>query len=167
MSEIIRPLETGDHQNVLDIYNHYVLKTPITFDIEPATLLTRKDWFDSFATYPCFVACDGSDQLLGYACAAAFRCRFGWRLSAEVTIYLAPDFSGRGLGTRLYARLFEALEASHHRAYAEIALPNEASVALHLKFGFEPIGLMSEAGHKFNRFWDVACYEKKLKKLPE
>ena len=63
------------------------------------------------------------------------------------------------------------LEASYHRLYAGIALPNEdlweASVALHLKFGFEPIGLMSEAGHKFNRFWDVACYEKKLKKLPE
>ncbi len=169
INEIIRPLAAADHQAVLDIYNHYVLTTPFTFDTEPFTLAARKDWFDSFAAYPCLVACEegkheDGGKILGYACAGVFRRRPAYRTSAEVAIYLAPDDNilGKGLGARLYSKLFDSLGTSYHRAYARIVQPNPASVALHRKCGFQQVGLMSEVGYKFNRFWDVAWYEKKM-----
>ncbi len=56
-------------------------------------------------------------------------------------------------------RLFAALSgADVHRAFAGIALPNEASIALHCALGFEPVGVYQEVGRKFGRFWDVAWY---------
>ena len=70
--------------------------------------------------------------------------------------------SGRN-GTKLYTVLFEELkEASFHRAYANITLPNPASVALHERFGFTHEGTLHEVGRKFKRFHDVATYEKHL-----
>jgi phosphinothricin acetyltransferase len=85
--------------------------------------------------------------------------------SVEVTIYLAPDAGGCGVGTRLYKALFEALaDEDLHRAYAGIAQPerNEASVRLHERFGFRHVGTYREVGRKFGRYWDVAWYEKEL-----
>ena len=83
--------------------------------------------------------------------------------SVEVSVYCAPEAAGRGVGTLLYASLFEALAGEDlHRAYAGITQPNEASVRLHARFGFRPIGMYEEVGRKFDRYWDVAWYEKKL-----
>jgi phosphinothricin acetyltransferase len=81
----------------------------------------------------------------------------------ETSVYLAPDAVGRGAGTRLYEKLFKALEGEDvHRAYAGIALPNPASVGLHERFGFKRAGHFTEQGRKFGRYWDVAWYEKAL-----
>ncbi|GAA3789195.1 hypothetical protein GCM10022206_31330 [Streptomyces chiangmaiensis] len=81
----------------------------------------------------------------------------------EVTVYLAPRATGRGVGTRLYSALFASLTGENlHRAYAGVAQPNEASVRLHERFGFRHIGTYREVGYKFGRYWDVAWYEKEL-----
>lgn len=81
----------------------------------------------------------------------------------EVTVYLAPDAGGRGIGTLLYKALFAALAGEDlHRAYAGIAQPNEASTRLHERFGFRYVGTYREVGRKFGRYWDVAWYEKDL-----
>lgn len=80
-----------------------------------------------------------------------------------MSVYCAPEAAGRGIGTLLYTALFEALAGEDlHRAYAGIALPNEASVRLHDRFGFRHLGTYEEVGRKFDRYWDVAWYEKKL-----
>ena len=61
------------------------------------------------------------------------------------------------------ASLFDALrEEDVHRAYAGVALPNEASLALHRRFGFTEIGTFREVGRKFGRWWDVTWLEKPL-----
>ncbi len=63
----------------------------------------------------------------------------------------------------LYARLFEALAGQDLKiAIAGITLPNDASVKLHASFGFEPAGIMHDVGRKFDRFWDVGWFEKRL-----
>ena len=81
----------------------------------------------------------------------------------ETSIYLVPAATGKGVGRALYAALFDSLAGEDlHRAYALISLPNEASVALHERFGFSLAGTMREIGRKFDRFWDVAFYEKAL-----
>jgi phosphinothricin acetyltransferase len=103
-----------------------------------------------------------SGEPAGYASSREFRAKAAYRQSVETTIYLDPEVVGRGLGRSLYGALLRILESetSVHRAYAGIALPNEASVALHRGLGFRPVGTFHEAGHKFDRYWDVAWYEK-------
>jgi phosphinothricin acetyltransferase len=49
-----------------------------------------------------------------------------------------------------------------HRAVAGITVPNQASFALHARFGYEPVGVFGEQGRKFGRYWDVAWFEKAL-----
>jgi phosphinothricin acetyltransferase len=160
---VIRRIERGDLPALLDIYNHYVRETPITFDIEPRTLEQRLTWFDAFASsgrYQCFVAVkDG--RPLGWASSHRYNDRAAYDTTVSASIYLAPYACGQGLGKRLYATLFDALgNEDIHRIFGGITLPNQASVGLHRSFGFEPIGIYREVGRKFGRFWDVAAYLK-------
>jgi len=81
----------------------------------------------------------------------------------ETSVYLAPVESGRGLGRKLYQNLLDALAREDvHRAFGGIALPNEPSVGLHLALGFRHVGTYREVGRKFDRYWDVAWYERAL-----
>ncbi|SCK39497.1 phosphinothricin acetyltransferase [Streptomyces sp. WMMB 714] len=102
-------------------------------------------------------------QVLGFASSSPFRTRPAYSTSVEVSVYVAPEAAGRGIGTLLYEHLFAALEGQDlHRAYAGITVPNAASVRLHERFGFELVGTYSEAGRKFGRYHDVQRYEKAL-----
>jgi phosphinothricin acetyltransferase len=100
----------------------------------------------------------------GYASSDQFRAKPAYARSVEISIYLGPEDCGAGCGTGLYASLLEALEeeVTIHRAYAGISLPNEASIALHQRFGFKRVGTYSEVGFKFGRYWDVVWLERAL-----
>jgi len=166
MSDIsIRRAEPADLSPLLDIYNDYVLNTSITFDIEPRTLAQRQEWLDRVADrgrYQCFVAATGAKPI-GWACSAKFKEKEAYATSIETSVYCARGYTGRGIGRRLYAALFESLQGEDvHRAYGGITLPNEASIALHVAMGFRPIGTYREVGRKFGRFWDVALYERAM-----
>jgi phosphinothricin acetyltransferase len=163
---VVRPARTEDLPRLTQIYNHYVLNTPITFDLEPFTVeQRRKDWLSKFsATGPhqLFVA-EERGVVLGYAGTTGFRDRRAYDTTVETTIYCDPSATGRGVGTQLYSALFDALEGEDIRlAIAGTTIPNDASIALHERFGFTPVGVMHEVGRKFDRYWDVAWYEKKL-----
>lgn len=161
----IRPAGPADLAQLNAIYNHYVETSPATFDIEPITMEQRREWFTHYTTsgrYRLFVASEGS-LVLGYASSSPLRPRRAYETSVETTAYIAADATGRGIGTALYGALFEALtEEDLHRAYAGITQPNPASVALHERFGFTPVGTFTEQGRKFGRYWDVAWFEKPL-----
>ena len=87
--------------------------------------------------------------------------RPAYATSVETSVYVHVDALGQRIGTRLYTALFAALtEEQVHRAYAQVTLPNPASVALHRRFGFHEIGLQSEVGYKFGRYWSVQLFEK-------
>ncbi len=165
MSDIvIRRAESADLPALLAIYNHYVVNTPITFDIEPRTSEQRREWLDQFAgsgRYQCFVAV--RSEAIGWACSGRFKERAAYDTAVETSIYLAPGEQGKGLGRRLYATLFGALESEDvHRAFGGVTLPNEASVGLHRAMGFTPVGTYREVGRKFGRYWDVAWFQKAL-----
>ncbi|MGW7368193.1 N-acetyltransferase family protein [Streptomyces sp. NPDC054841] len=150
-----------------ELYNHYVRDTAITFDTAVFTPEQRLPWLRSHpedGPHRLLVAQDvRSGRILGYATSSAFRPKAAYSTSVEVSVYCAPDTGRRGIGTLLYKALFEALaDEDLHRAYAGIALPNEASVKLHERFGFRHIGTYEEVGRKFGEYWDVAWYEKKL-----
>lgn len=162
---MIHPAREQDLEAINDIYNHYVRETHITFDDEPMTMDARREWFahyDATGRHRVLVALDG-DRVIGFATSSRFRPKPGYLTSVETSIYLAPDATGVGAGTRLYTELFRSLEGEDlHRAYAGIALPNAASIALHEKFGFKRVAHFTEQGRKFGRYWDVAWFEKPL-----
>jgi phosphinothricin acetyltransferase len=167
MSDIlIRRVQATDLQTLLEIYNHYVLNTHVTFDIEPRTIEQRREWFNHFGSsgrLQCFVAATQA-RPIGWASSHPFKDRAAYDTSVETSIYLAPGEAGRGVGRRLYSALLESLAGEGvHRAFGGIALPNEASIRLHLAIGFEHVGTYSEVGRKFGKFWNVAWYQKALK----
>ncbi|MFF3938951.1 GNAT family N-acetyltransferase [Streptomyces phaeofaciens] len=163
----VRPGVEGDLDALTDLYNHYVRETPITFDTAVLTSEERRPWLLSHledGPYRLKVAVDtDSQEILGYATSSPHRPKAAYATSVEVSVYLRPEAGGRGIGTLLYKALFEALAGEDvHRAYAGVAQPNEASVRLHERFGFRYVGTYREVGRKFDRYWDVAWYEKEL-----
>lgn len=161
----IRHIQRSDLPALLDIYNHYILTTAITFDIEPRTLAQRMEWFEGFGDtgrYQCFVALDG-DRPIGWASSGKFKEKAAYDTSVEMSVYLAPEAHGKGLGRILYETIIPALAREDiHRLYGGITQPNPTSVALHVAMGFRHIGTQSAVGRKFGKFWDVALYERPL-----
>ncbi len=157
----------SDLPQITEIYNHYVVHTAITFDIEPFSVEDRKrKWFvnyDSDGPYRLLVAILG-DKLVGYATSSRFKEKAAYASSVETSIYLRPDQKRQGIGIQLYSRLLNLLRSCEvHRAYGGITLPNEASINLHLKLGFKSVGTHNEVGYKFGRYHSVQWFEKAIR----
>ncbi len=161
----IRRGRLDDLPGILEIYNHYVLTSVVTFDLQPLGLEERKPWMERFkeqGPLQIFVA-ERDGQVLGFAYSGSFRERKAYDTTAETTVYLTPDAVGQGLGRALYDALLPCLQAAGlHRLIAGVTLPNPGSVALHEACGFEYVGTMSEVGCKMNRYCDVGWWEKRL-----
>lgn len=161
----VRPGTEGDLPAVAAIYTYYVLETTITFNTE---VRTPRAWIDRFRTN----VVDGPYDLLvgeldgrvaGYVETSQFRPKPAYDTSVEISIYVAPDAQGAGVGAALFAALFPMLEQrDFHRAYSVIALPNESSVRFHERWGFVHRGTLTEAGRKFGQYLDIAFYERHL-----
>ena len=162
----IRTAVVSDLETLTAIYNHYVRETPVTFDLEPFGVDVRRSWLDDFGVtgrYRLLVA-EEAGVLLGYAYSHRFRGKAAYDRSVETTIYLDPEATGKGVGRCLYEALFEELASEDvHLALAGITLPNPASQALHLRLGFEPVGVFKEVGYKFGRYWDVVWMQKPVR----
>ncbi len=159
----IRPADpAGDAAAVAAIYNHYVAETIITFEEEPvgAPEFARRIGGVMDERLPYLVA-ERDGRILGYAYATKWRDRAAYRFSVETTVYLDPAEVGRGLGTRLYAELFPLLSARGvHAAMAGIALPNDASVALHERIGMRKVAHFEQVGFKLDRWIDVGYWQR-------
>jgi phosphinothricin acetyltransferase len=165
MSEVeIRPAERADWPRLTEIYNYYIVNTPVTFDIEPYTVERRTPWFEQFAPagrHRLLVA-ETDAGVLGYAGTMRFRPKAAYDTTVETTIYCAPEAAGKGIGGKLYAALFETLRGEDiHRFVAGYTLPNSATAAIHARFGFKVVGVFSEVGRKFGKYWDV-CWTERL-----
>ncbi|MGA8766786.1 MAG: N-acetyltransferase family protein [Candidatus Acidiferrales bacterium] len=167
MPEIsIRPAARGDLSRLTEIYNYYVVHTPVTFDIEPYTVERRTTWFDQFGAtgrHRLMVA-EENGVVIGYAGTMRFRPKAAYDTTVETTIYCAQQAIGKGIGSLLYRALFDAIKDEDvHRIVAGYTLPNPASTALHQRCGFKPVGIYTEVGRKFGRYWDVQWTERPLK----
>src|SRR5258705_3137282 len=162
MAEIrFRPAERADLARLTEIYNYYIVNTPVTFDVEPYTVERRETWFEQFGVgrYRLLVA-EGDAGVVGYAGTMRWRPKAAYDTTVETTIYCAPEAVGKGIGSRLYAALFEALRGEDvHRFVAGDTLPNLATGALHERLGFKVVGGVSEVGRKIGKYWDVCWTE--------
>ncbi len=163
MTELtIRPGTLFDLEAITSIYNHYVINTSATFDLQAFATEDRITWFEQFndGRHPIFVATllrgGNEPALVGYAYAATFRKKPAYDNTVETTIYIAPDEAGKGVGQRLYEHLLAHLDrVGVRKSIAVITLPNDASIALHNRLGFERAGVLTEVGYKFNQHWDT------------
>ncbi|HWC56351.1 MAG TPA: GNAT family N-acetyltransferase [Sphingomicrobium sp.] len=161
MDAVIRPAEVRDSVAIAAIYRPFVETSHISFEEvppEPQQMSARM----ANPIYPWLVIDEG-DKLLGYASAAPMRDRAAYRWSVETGIYFAPEARGRGLGRRLLETQLDLLERQGFvTAVAGIALPNEASVALHKKVGFVLLGIERGVGFKRGKWVDVGRLQRDL-----
>ncbi|MFP5227860.1 MAG: arsinothricin resistance N-acetyltransferase ArsN1 family B [Acidobacteriota bacterium] len=158
---LVRVVRTQDAGTLAEIYNYYITQTVVTFEEDPVTAseIAHRIQQVHTASLPWLVA-EISGRPVGYAYATKWRVRPAYRFSTEVTVYVAPHHDRRGIGSALYAELLATLRDSRvHAAMGGIALPNEASIALHEKFGFAKVAHFNQVGFKFNRWIDVGYWE--------
>jgi L-amino acid N-acyltransferase YncA len=161
---VVRAALAADAEAVATIYNHYVTHTIVTFEEEEvsASEMSRRIAEVQAASLPWLVAERGS-ALVGYAYASNWRPRRSYRFSVEVTVYVDPPCAAQGIGSALYARLFTELRGRGIRAVmGGIALPNDASVRLHERFGFKKVAHFTAVGFKFDRWIDVGYWQRVL-----
>ena len=153
---MIRFVKPEDALSLCTIYNHYIKNSIVTFEEEAITIQDMRARIGlASKKYP-WLVCDLGGVLAGYAYASPWKSRCAYRFSVETTVYLSPSHQGKGIGSELYRRLIEELrETSCHSLIAGIALPNDASTALHEKLKFEKIGHFKEVGWKFENWIDV------------
>jgi phosphinothricin acetyltransferase len=148
---VVRSATQDDLPELVRIYNHYVENSYATFDTQPATVESRLGWFERFSEagpHRLLVASEG-DRVVGCASSGAYRDHPAFARTVEIGVYLHPERRSRGMGSALYGALLDQLRAQDvHVVLASIALPNDASVALHRKFGFKEVGVFEEYAFK-------------------
>lgn len=160
---MIRQAAAEDAAALLDIYRPYITDTVITFEYDVPTA----DEFagritDTLPDFP-YLVCERDGKPVGYAYAHRIRERAAYDWACELSIYLAPEAQGRGVGTVLYQCLIDLLEMQHLRIlYGCVTLPNEKSRRLHEKLGFALTGVWHGSGWKFECWHDVGWFEKRL-----
>lgn len=160
MDATIRLATEADAPAMLAIYTPYVRETAISFEAEPPPIEEFTQRVRSTLEYAPWLACVERGQVAGYAYGGRWRPRAAYRWTIETTVYVARARHGRGVGRALYRALLACLKVQGFRtATAGITLPNDASVRLHERVGFEPVGVFHAAGHKFGRWHDVGWYE--------
>jgi len=156
---MIRPCRLSDAEQICEIYNHHVRNTVVTFEETPvavdemarriATVTEKWPWF----------VWEEQGAIAGYAYAGMWKERSAYRFSVESTVYVAENRVRRGIGAALYRALLPELKVrGAHYVIGGIALPNDASVALHERLGFEKIGHFKEVGFKHGRWVDVGYW---------
>ena len=167
---MMRDVISGDAARIADIYNHYVLNTAVTFEEAPVDSTAIEARIDEAlsAGLPYLICETEGAGVIGFAYASKWKGRCAYRYSLEVSVYLAPEQTGKGAGSRLYTELFSRLSAlGYYVVIGAITLPNPASIALHEKFGMEKVGHFKEVGFKFGKWVDVGYWQGILPAKPQ
>ena len=159
MTSKIRFATPADASAVLEIYGPFCENSPISFEIErPAVMEIERRIRTTIERFP-WLICEDENEVLGYAYAGPHLERAAYRWSVNVAIYISGKCRGQGFGTALYTVLFELLRIQgYFKAYAGITLPNPASIRLHQKLGFEPVGVYRKVGFKTGAWHDVSWW---------
>ena len=156
METHIRLATSGDLERINEIYNHYVVHSTCTYQEEPTTSDERARWYrDHGPGHPVTVA-EVDGEVVGWGSLSRFHSRSAYRFSTENSIYVDHRWHRRGVGGGLLADLIErGRAAGHHTVVAGIDGEQHASIAIHARYGFQPVARLRQVGYKFNRWLDV------------
>lgn len=161
----IRYAKPDDLARLTEIDNYYIANSQATFFVEPRKAEDRRAWFNNYKESGPYrmLVCEENGVVQGCAFSSRYRDHFAFDQTIETSVYLASDVRTKGLGSLLYKELFDALKnEALHLAVAGIALPNDASVALHKKFGFEEVGVFREYAVKNGQYISSIWMQKRL-----
>ena len=154
-----------DSAAIQAILNHVIQTSTALYDYETRPLTQVMAWAEQkqAAGLPLRGAFDANDRLLGFATYGPFRPQPAYKYTVELSIYVDETARGQGVASVLMQDLIElAQRHEHHVMVGCIDATNEASIALHRKFGFAHCGTVKQAGFKFGRWLDAAFYQKIL-----
>lgn len=156
----VRPLEPRDLERVAAIYNQVVRDTAATLDTEEKSLEELAAWLRHHdERYPAIAAVRGQ-EFLGYATLSPFAARGGYRISAELSIYLDPAHTGRGVGATLATTLIEHARAAGFSTLLSLTTStNVAPQRLVERLGFTYTGRLRCIGYKHGQLVDLVCHQ--------
>jgi L-amino acid N-acyltransferase YncA len=157
---MIRPATVNDGFAISCIYNHYVLHTVVTFEEVPVSANEMQQRIKDIQSKYAWLVCEEDSIVTGYAYAGPWKTRAAYRHAVEISVYLDPARTGKGIGKQLYATLIKEMQVlKMHAVIGGVALPNDASIKLHEGLGFKKIGQFLEVGKKFGKWVDVGYWE--------
>lgn len=163
----IRTATTDDAAACVEIYGPLVESTAVSFETVVPTVEEFADRIQNSLSKWTWLIAERDGQCIGYAYGHSHRERAAYQWSVEVTIYVHAHHRAQGIGRGLYGRLFADLSnLGYCNVYAGVTQPNEASMALHRGVGFDYIGTFRSVGRKFDRWHDVAWFQRKLREAP-
>lgn len=159
----IRLVAEKDTVALRDIYAYYVEQTHVSFEYTaPTNEEFRNRILATTEEFP-WLVCLQNDKVIGYAYAHKHRVRDAYQWSPESTIYIAPDFHAKRIGSILYTTLFDVLRLQgYNNVFAGVALPNEKSIGIHQRLGFEEIGIFKNVGYKNGKWHDTRWFQLNL-----
>lgn len=155
---VLRDVIKADAERLAQIYNYYIENTIVTFETE---LVSSFDFEDRLAEHPDnlpWLVIEEQGRVIGYCYAAPWKQRNAYAHSVETSIYLDVAACGKGFGKLAYSHLLSLID-NYHAVIGGIALPNDASVALHESLGYRKVANFAEIGHKFGRWIDVGYWQ--------
>ncbi|EPX81204.1 GNAT family N-acetyltransferase [Litoreibacter arenae] len=159
---VIRPVRSEDVASIAGILNPIISDTTITFTPTP---LSEADLLKALSENerqerPYLIA-DRDGSVVGYAKLGPFRSGAGYARTAEITVHVAPEWHGRGIGRALVEALVAQARATGvHSLIAGVSAENANAIKFHEKLGFAHVGLIPEAGYKFDRYIDLVLMQK-------
>ncbi len=160
----IRPADEADAEAIVEIWNHYIRETAVTFnsiektkdDVREIVLACRKDNL-------AFLVAKDCERLVGFCTYFQFRCGIGYAKTMEHTILMQPEVHGRGFGRALMQRLFNHAQAEGVKSlWAGVSAENPGGIAFHESIGFSNVVRLRRVGHKFDRWIDLILLQKIL-----
>ena len=159
----IRPATIADLPAINDIYNHYVLNSTTTYQIEPETIEDRMKWFTARGPQHPVIVAERGGQIVGWGSLSRYHARAAYAHTVENSVYVHADHLRTGVGIAILSDLIERARAvGHHTIIAAIDAGQPASIAVHARFGFEKVGHMKQLGWKFDQWLDVVYMQKML-----
>lgn len=155
---VIRDAEIADAARLAEVYNHYIRNTIITFEADE---LSAAEFAQRLKAHPAnlpWLVIEERGRVVGYCYAGPWKQRSAYANSVETSIYLDQAVCSRGIGKRAYSSLLSKI-GDYHAIMGGIALPNDASVALHEALGFRKVAHFREIGNKFERWIDVGYWQ--------
>jgi L-amino acid N-acyltransferase YncA len=166
MDIVIRSAGPADIGQITEIYADAVLTGTATFETEAPTTAEMLQRFELLhaSRHPYLVAVS-AERVVGYAYAGPYRVRPAYRFTVEDSIYLHAEARGKGIGGKLlHALVMEAEGRGFREMVAVIGdSDNAASVAVHRKAGFSPVGTLRGVGFKFDRWLDTVLMQRNLR----
>ena len=160
----IREATVDDAARIAEIYKHFVLHTTISFETEPlSTEAMAARIADIQREYPYFVQIADDDRIAGFCYVHRWKERAAYARTVENSIYIDPEYQGRGYGRGMMEHLIEACRQRGIKVIiACITGGNERSCELHRRLGFTQVSLFKNVGQKFGQILDVVDYEMEI-----